>query len=762
MKKSLSVLIAIAVIISSFSICVFANGEIVQEAQIVKTEYAAQNAVVADIILTRAPYNADNTGNCDCSPILQKAIDDLYERGGGTVFLPKGEYKLCSSINIKPFVTVQGDWQDPDEGNDYGTVILALVESSQSSSPALFTVGGSAGAIGLTVFYPQQDINNVKPYPYTFYIDGLGANYMLHSIINCTLINSYAGIGACVKDGEGVNNAHEMTTVENVKGTCLKEGITFYNCADVDIFKSVYFSPKYWSEAGEKYNAASYSALSAYTKQNLTAFTLGDLEWPEFCDLKADSCLYGIHFVKGPRASFSGTFYDISFTNCQNGILADEGSIMERGAQWGYSIANSSIEGENYALNDYTGGVVMLCNTKCKGKVEGENIHKEAASTSNYKLDYNYSYPLPKDELYIVNADKSGKTDISSPLQEALDECGSNGGGIVYLPAGLYRLDNPVTVPSGVELRGAGQVATRCQTGLSAGTLIISYYGYLDENPTSLPLITLSGDNSGLFAIRINHVKNSIKDDSGSFKETSPAVLARGNGCHIINCFSILSSVCFEFENCENAYIKRCCGVGFDNFIKMTNCKNSLIEGCLQNANTLPRNGYSSFDIPEFSDWLVESNLFAYCFIPIYRIYTDFLNISNSSSITVFNTFIYGGRRFLKEENSDIFLCNVGSDGQSDLYSSYFLNGGNIAVIGTMHSSSYGFNPKLTYEIQNKAKLKMYNRVAVDVTYNMYTRFENLSLLDIKFKDLFTFIFQPITRYRENKGLSENAEMILG
>ena len=753
-KKFFALILSLVLCVSAFPVCSFAS-EINPEPCIVETVYPSANVVVADIILTNAPYNADNTGNADCSGILQKAIDDLYENGGGTIFLPVGSYRLCSSINIKPFVTVNGDWQDPDKGNDYGTLIIADVESCESTSPALFNIGGSGGAVGLTVWYPNQSVDNIKPYPYTFYIDGLGANYMLHSIINCTMLNSYRGIGACVKDGEGVNNAHEMTTIENVKGTCLKEGICFYNCADVDTVKTLYISGKYWSEAGEKFNAPSLDKLNSYTKENLTAFLLGDLEWPEFCDIKADHCRYGIYFANGPRASFSGTFYNLELTDCVTGIYAEQGSIMERGKQWGYSIANSVIKADDEAIHDYTGAVLMLTNTKTKGKVRGKNIHRETASTDKYTLDYNFEYVKPASNLYVVEADKSGKTDASLAVQAKLDEAKATGG-IVYMPAGLYRFDNPIFVPDKVELRGSGSVATRCQSGCSKGTLIISYYGYLDETPDAKPLINVEGDNAGVFAIRINHLKNSIKDNSGNYIPTSSAIKVTGDNCHVINCFAILSSVGIEFENCENSYVRRCVGCCIDNFIKLTNCDKVLIEGCLQNGNALPRNGYSSFDIPEFSNWLVESNLFEYAFIPVLRIHCDYLYVIDSKDVTVFNTFIYGGRRFLYEENSEMLLVNVGSDGQADNYNAYALDGGEITAIGTMHSSSYGFQPLCTYEVKNNAKLKMYDRISVDAEYNMYTRFENVKLSDIEIKDFWTFLLQPIYSLIEKTGLKKS------
>ena len=717
--------------------------EYIQNPCIVETVYPSTDVVVADIILTNPPYNADNTGNIDCSGILQKAIDDLYEAGGGTIFLPIGSYRLCSEIYIKPFVTVHGDFQNPNEGNDYGTVIIADVDKDNENP--LFTIGGSAGAVGLTVWYPNQSLDNVIAYPYTFYIDGLGANYMLQSIINCTMLNSYRGIGACVGDGCGANNAHEMTTIENVYGTCLKEGLTSYNCADVDTIKSLHFSGKFWANAGEKFNAPDIDKLNSYTSENLTAFLFGDLEWPEFADISAEYCLYGIYFAKGPRAAFSGTFYDVSLTNCGTGIYAEEGSILShRGESCGYTIANGIIQAKNEAVHDYNNGLCLLTNVKIKGKLNGNNIRRECAGTDKV-LDYSFDYVKPVSKLYVVAADKTGKTDVSALVQDKLNEAALTGG-IVYLPAGIYRFDNPVTVPAGVELRGSGTVATRCQSGCSKGTLILSYYGYSND---SSPLITLAGDNSGLYAIRINYLKNSIKDDSGEFTETSSAVYCKGDNCHIINCFAILSSCGFELENCKNAYVRRCVGCCINSFIKLSGCDGVQIEGCLQNGNAIPRNDYASIDIAEFDGWLLEQNIFEYAFDPIFRVHTDFLVIQDSTDVTIFNTFIYGGRRFLLSENSDILLVNVGSDGQSASYYSYTISGGAVTVIGTMHSSPTGFTPLATYEISNGGSLKMYDRISVDAASKLYTVFENVSLFRIDIRDFITYILQPYFKLYE-------------
>ena len=44
--------------------------------------------------VTLAPYNADNSGETDVTTIIQKALDDVGQSGGGVVYLPAGTYKV--------------------------------------------------------------------------------------------------------------------------------------------------------------------------------------------------------------------------------------------------------------------------------------------------------------------------------------------------------------------------------------------------------------------------------------------------------------------------------------------------------------------------------------------------------------------------------------------------------------------------------------------------------------------------------------------
>ena len=58
------------------------------------------------------------------------------------------------------------------------------------------------------------------------------------------------------------------------------------------------------------------------------------------------------------------------------------------------------------------------------------------------------------DVVIDFNADNTGATDASAEIQAALNMADSLYGGIVYLPSGSYLIENPLTIPEQVTLRG--------------------------------------------------------------------------------------------------------------------------------------------------------------------------------------------------------------------------------------------------------------------------------------------------------------------
>lgn len=112
-------------------------------------------------------------------------------------------------------------------------------------------------------------------------------------------------------------------------------------------------------------------------------------------------------------------------------------------------------------------------------------------------------------------ADDTGTADATAAIQQAIDAAGSAGGGIVYLPAGIYRCDGTLTVnASRIVLRGAGENAsflyfTSVPPG--AGTGHITFRGNVTR--TTEELLAEDGQNRS-FEVRVEDASGfNVGDD---------------------------------------------------------------------------------------------------------------------------------------------------------------------------------------------------------------------------------------------------------
>ena len=102
-----------------------------RNSQIINPQFPTDDVVVIDYNVL--DYGADPNSVNDSTRAIQRAIDDCYQTGGGTVWLPAGTYKVSSTLYVRAFVTLRGDWRDPDSGSgSYGTVIRAELASSET------------------------------------------------------------------------------------------------------------------------------------------------------------------------------------------------------------------------------------------------------------------------------------------------------------------------------------------------------------------------------------------------------------------------------------------------------------------------------------------------------------------------------------------------------------------------------------------------------------------------------------------------------
>ena len=631
---------------------------------LVDTDYPTEDAVVADFDATK--YGADRSGRKDSTKAIQQAIYACQDAGGGTVWLPAGKYLVKDTVEVHAFCTLRGDRRDPDtldkNHRDYGTVIIADLASG-NDGPSLFRIGGSAGVIGVTTYYPHQSATQPVPYNYTFEIPG-GAwigneNYMMATVQDVTMLNSYRGIGISTFPNDrgsapSSGQVHESSTIRNIRGTALFEGARAYNGADVGTWENVTFSNAYWASAPSAYKPPKRTALDGWTRANGTGLVLGDLEWDQFHRIVLSDYQVGIHVVAGQRAQFTGSFLQPDIRRTDIAVKVD---VMDN--RWGMTLAGGRIEGSVQGIKNDSAGYVKVTGTTVTGAVSGI-VHRMTGVSPIYTQR---ALPAPaRKSLYVAEAPHGvgylPAADATSAVQKTLDKAGRAGGGIVYLPAGWYRISTHLTVPAKVELRGSSAVPNRDQGGASGGTVLHAFEGRATSAPdTATALVTLNGQQAGVRGLRVFYPENNPGVPEGVVAYPY-AVRGKGAQTYVINAGfpNAWNGVDFTTYRNDGFVVRKVAGAFFDHAIAVGRSTGGRIEGVLSNGNAVTRIGYQQ------PYWMNEGSIFELVIDKYMRKTAKIVTVDGATGLTLFNVFAYGFHDGLVVNDGQVDAFNLGTD----------------------------------------------------------------------------------------------------
>lgn len=96
------------------------------------------------------------------------------------------------------------------------------------------------------------------------------------------------------------------------------------------------------------------------------------------------------------------------------------------------------------------------------------------------------------DDMAGKKLDDGGEKDVSGLLNKALTKLFKDGGGNLYLPAGKYRIDQPIYIPPGCAIRGDFEKPGKGAVDPSKNTIICAYYGR-DMDEQADPLFFVDG-----------------------------------------------------------------------------------------------------------------------------------------------------------------------------------------------------------------------------------------------------------------------------
>ena len=609
---------------------------------------------VSAVDLSAAPYFADPTGHIDATSILKDAIKAVDGVGGGTVYLPKGQYRVSSTFEIPSYVTLRGDYaENPADG----TLLLFSDTKAVKKNPA-FTLLGSAALDGIAVFYEGQNAEKPVEYPATVATEKNG----VWTVRDCYFINSYIAITSGTTP-EG------MITLDNIRACALKNALLFEQHADICVFTDLSFSPKHWAEAGERFSPPTEESIRKTMKElKSVGITLRDCDRDTYERILLDGYSTGILSEKMTRAGLSGSFYDLKILDAETGIEA-----YGLDTRYGLQIANGEItaktpvknltDGENCS----TAGkfpFLWLLNVKTEGLDDRQTkVLSADASDATYQVPKAYPYPVVREEVFDVTAygaKQDGSADIAAAVQNAIDAAKNAGGGVVYFPAGVYLLENRITVPGGVLLTGASQNPAGVSDSFR-GTVILCKYGR-GQNETENAAITVRGDNAGLNGFLVYYPENGVNasmDVSQKPEEYAFFVKLSGKNVSAINLTGAAVSRFVCVEDSENYYVDRLLGTIYDTGVRVLSSKNGTISRVHTNG-TYHTIGAGSKTYTKYlpANWMINGADVYFIIDTHIRERLTLFEIEDAAGLLLDNCFHYGAKNYMTAREAEVSVVN--------------------------------------------------------------------------------------------------------
>lgn len=459
-----------------------------------------------------------------------------------------------------------------------------------------------------------------------------------------------------------------------------------------------------------------------------------------------------------------GILFDkINIKNCENGVLINDGTgdvveIFDATIDASkYAIRTSEQSGTNVLLNQsaITRGQVAinggtLTANGCafnnltpqiyfglagRGIITGCTYKEGRQITNNsiYEISVNDDASLVKDVEEFPGVEYDSHTparkvlynaalspynasvnayDNTAAIQSALNKASQDGGGIVFLPSGKYKVRGHLTIPSNVELRGALDIQT---VPHGSGTILEAYENRGNENGASF--IQLKA-NAGIRGIVVDYPEQ-VFDGSNTWMPAAYPYTIQGQGDNI---YVINTSVRASYKGldlftykCNNHYVDFMGGHVFNVGVKVgNNCTDGKLYNMMFNVIVYAcgnESKYGSFS--NMPNGVSNARLYAYGLD-----YLDFMILGDCTNEILYNDFHYGSRHGIVFENNGnggptgssmglgidgsarSVYVGAGTTGQFDLYNTQV-----VSIVGSNAAdTSY-------YQIENNSsmQLNMYN-----------------------------------------------------
>ena len=336
-------------------------------------KFPTDDVIVAFCSVADSQYKLPaDPSTSDCTPAIQRALDDASAAGGGTVFLPEGRYRLEGMLTIASNVFLRGRWSpiSPDRPAE-GTILMI---HNQEHEQSVLLTGSGCGVRDLSFWHPDQQIaeSTTSAAESPLVIRGQAG---VVTIENITLVNP----------GRGIDLSQASTCcLRGIYGSPLHSGLSADRSFAVSRYDSIHFSPDYWTWSGLPGSPPEGGVHADYMRKHGTGLHIYEMDgfYAGFSTISGYQ--KGLHFERGVSGDdASGELSYFSVTNCGTALHVDDakgfrivGSTLQ-GAEYGiwgkdrthYKMHTTRIEGGNRSIS-IRNGIAELVNCTVTGEAE--------------------------------------------------------------------------------------------------------------------------------------------------------------------------------------------------------------------------------------------------------------------------------------------------------------------------------------------------------------------------------------------------------
>jgi len=234
--------------------------------------------------------------------------------------------------------------------------------------------------------------------------------------------------------------------------------------------------------------------------------------------------------------------------------------------------------------------------------------------------------------------------DATTGIQAALNQAAADGGGIVYLPPGHYRINGSLTVPTGVELQGGNNVSS---SPMGPGSVLEIY---ANENNPDGPSPVILQEKSGIRGVVFNYPKQvhctimseQVLRGFADIPRYPYSIKGGGKDVYVVNVGMRAAYKAVDVSGCDNFYIDHLNGMFWKEGVYAKDADNGTIAN--MQCNTIV---FVCGDEEKFGGWPNSNrgqcsgnewkNPYMYNFLNL-----EFLILDNTKNTFLYNDFNYG------------------------------------------------------------------------------------------------------------------------